>query len=94
VERAIKISQLTSGAFDISYASMDKIWKFDSSMTAMPSEEAIKNSVAKVGYQNIILNEKESTLFERKIIIAQYQPNSSRTRKFHISHYCFRTNFR
>ncbi|MBA4154699.1 FAD:protein FMN transferase [Flavobacterium sp.] len=63
VERAIKISQLTSGAFDISYASMDKIWKFDGSMTAMPSEEAIKNSVAKVGYQNIILNENKSTLF-------------------------------
>ncbi len=63
VERAIKISQLTSGAFDISYASMDRIWKFDGTMTAMPSEEAIKNSVAKVGYQNIILNEKESTLF-------------------------------
>ena len=26
VERATKISKLTSGAFDISYASMDKIW--------------------------------------------------------------------
>lgn len=63
IERAIKISKLTNGAFDISYASMDKIWKFDGSMKEMPTEEAIKNSVAKVGYQNIILNEKESTIF-------------------------------
>ncbi|WP_333695513.1 FAD:protein FMN transferase [Flavobacterium sp.] len=63
IERAIKISKLTYGAFDISYASMDKIWKFDGSMKEMPTEEAIKNSVAKVGYQNIILNEKESTIF-------------------------------
>lgn len=63
IERAIKISKLTNGAFDISYASMDKIWKFDGSMKEMPTEEAIKNSVAKVGYQNIILNEKESTVF-------------------------------
>lgn len=63
IERAIKISKLTNGAFDISYASMDKIWKFDGSMIEMPTEEAIKNSVAKVGYQNIILNEKESTIF-------------------------------
>ena len=63
VERSIKISKLTSGAFDISYASMDKIWKFDGSMKAMPSEEAIKKSVAKIGYQNIILNEKEKTIF-------------------------------
>jgi thiamine biosynthesis lipoprotein len=63
IERAIKISKLTNGAFDISYASMDKIWKFDGSMKEMPTEEAIKNSVAKVGYQNIILNKKESTVF-------------------------------
>ena len=63
VERAIKISKLTSGAFDISYASMDKIWKFDGSMKEMPSEEAIKKSVEKVGYQNIILNPKDTTIF-------------------------------
>lgn len=63
VQRAIKISNLTSGAFDISYASMDKIWKFDGSMKEMPAEEAIKKSVAKIGYQNIILNENEKTIF-------------------------------
>ena len=63
VERAIKISQITKGAFDISYASMDKIWKFDGSMTTMPTEEAIKKSVEKIGYKNIILNAKERTIF-------------------------------
>ena len=63
LERAIKISKLTSGAFDISYASMDKIWKFDGSMKEMPSEETIKKSVEKVGYQNIILNPKDTTIF-------------------------------
>ena len=63
VERSIKISELTSGAFDISYASMDKIWKFDGSMTKMPSPEEIKNSVSKVGFKNIILDHKNSTIF-------------------------------
>ena len=29
LERAIGLSKLTDGAFDISFASMDKIWKFD-----------------------------------------------------------------
>ena len=47
VGRSIKISEITSGAFDISYASMDKIWKFDGSMKAMPTEEAIKKLAAK-----------------------------------------------
>lgn len=62
-ERAIRLSELTNGAFDISFAAMDRIWKFDGSMTGMPSPEAIKKSVAKVGYKNIILNKKESTIF-------------------------------
>jgi thiamine biosynthesis lipoprotein len=63
VARAIKISELTDGAFDISYASMDKIWKFDGSMKTMPTEEAIKKSVAKIGYKNIILNPKDQSVF-------------------------------
>lgn len=63
IERSIKISKLTDGAFDISYASMDRIWKFDGSMKAMPSAEAIKNSVAKVGYQNIIVDNQNQTVF-------------------------------
>jgi thiamine biosynthesis lipoprotein len=63
IERALKISELTDGAFDISYASMDKIWKFDGSMTKMPSNEAIEQSVSKVGYENIILKRENQTVF-------------------------------
>ena len=63
VQRSVEISKLTDGAFDISFASMDKIWKFDGSMTEMPSEEAIKQSVAKIGYQNIILDSENFTVF-------------------------------
>ena len=62
IARAVEISKLTDGAFDISFASMDKIWKFDGSMTEMPSEEAIKQSVAKVGYKNIILDPENLTV--------------------------------
>jgi thiamine biosynthesis lipoprotein len=63
VTRAIKISEITDGAFDISYASMDKIWQFDGSMTAMPTEEAIKKSVAKIGYKNIVMNKEDQSIF-------------------------------
>ena len=63
IERALKISKLTDGSFDISYASMDKIWKFDGSMSQMPSEKEIKASVSKVGYKNIILNKDKTTVF-------------------------------
>ncbi|MEP2059949.1 MAG: FAD:protein FMN transferase [Maribacter litoralis] len=63
IQRGIGISKLTDGAFDISYASMDNIWKFDGSMTVMPSDDSIKASVAKVGYHNIILDKENHTVF-------------------------------
>lgn len=63
ISRSIAISSVTDGAFDISYASMDRIWKFDGSMTQMPTEQEIQKSVAKVGYQKIILNPENQTVF-------------------------------
>lgn len=64
-QRAIYYSQITDGAFDISFAAMDRIWKFDGSMTELPSPEAVKKSVEKVGYKNIILDSVQSTVFLR-----------------------------
>lgn len=63
IERAIIISALTDGAFDISYASMDHIWKFDGSMKEMPSTKEISASVSLVGYSNIILNKRDTSVF-------------------------------
>ncbi|NIJ54437.1 FAD:protein FMN transferase [Dyadobacter arcticus] len=65
--RAIALSKLTNGAFDISFAAMDRIWKFDGSMTKMPTAAAIRKSVEKVGYQNIILDKEHSTIFLKMI---------------------------
>ena len=62
-ERALNFSHITNGGFDVSFAAMDRIWKFDGSMTEMPSPDAIKKSVEKVGYQNIILDKTNSTIF-------------------------------
>ena len=62
-ERALYFSKISNGAFDISFAAMDKIWKFDDSMTSMPTPEAVKKSVEKVGYKNIILDPQNSTIF-------------------------------
>jgi thiamine biosynthesis lipoprotein len=64
-ERAIEFSEITGGAFDISFAAMEKIWRFDGSMTTMPSRSAVKKAVEKVGYKNIILNKDSSTIFLR-----------------------------
>ncbi|WP_291099641.1 MULTISPECIES: FAD:protein FMN transferase [unclassified Empedobacter] len=65
-KRAIYFSQLTDGAFDISFAAMDKIWKFDGSMEKIPTQEEISKAIEKIGYQNIILDEENSTIFLKK----------------------------
>ncbi|WP_229203177.1 FAD:protein FMN transferase [Dyadobacter jejuensis] len=66
-ERALELSRLSHGAFDISFAAMDRIWKFDGSMTSMPTPEAIRRSVEKVGYRHILISREDSTLYlERK----------------------------
>ncbi|ODS85820.1 MAG: thiamine biosynthesis protein ApbE [Cytophagaceae bacterium SCN 52-12] len=61
--RAIAYSEQSQGAFDISIAAMDRLWTFDGSMTGMPSPEAIRKSVEKVGYRNIVLDSANSTVY-------------------------------
>ncbi len=63
IERSLKISELTQGAFDISFASMDKIWKFDDSMTAFPDSNSVKKAAYLINYKNIILNRSDTSVF-------------------------------
>lgn len=63
IQRSVALSTLTDGAFDITYASMDKIWRFNGSMNTMPSENKIESSVLKVGYKNIVLDTKNQTVY-------------------------------
>ncbi len=63
IERSIKISEITDGAFDITYASMDNIWKFDGTMDKVPTEAEIKNSVSKVGFKKIQLDAENQTVY-------------------------------
>lgn len=63
IRRSLKISRLTHGAFDISYASMDKIWKFDGSMTEMPDSAAVAASVSRINFNNIILDAENRSVF-------------------------------
>lgn len=65
-KRALYFSKLTEGAFDISFAAMDRIWKFDGSMEEIPTSSAIQKAIEKIGYQHIIINEEASTIFLEK----------------------------
>ncbi|MEM6343741.1 MAG: FAD:protein FMN transferase [Bacteroidota bacterium] len=63
INRSLKIAKLTEGAFDISFASADRIWKFDGSMQGLPTDSAINASVSKINYENIQLNPQDTSVF-------------------------------
>jgi thiamine biosynthesis lipoprotein len=64
IQRSKKISDITQGAFDITYGSVDKkLWNFDKTMTALPVAETAMKSVHLINYKNVILDEDKSTVF-------------------------------
>jgi thiamine biosynthesis lipoprotein len=68
IKRSIMISQVTQGAFDITYGSIDKrLWNFDQQMTSLPDAETAKNMVRLINYRNIMLDEDNCTIFLKEV---------------------------
>lgn len=68
IQRSIHISDLTQGAFDITYGSIDKkLWNFDKTMTVLPDAATAKEMVRLINYKNILLNKNDSTVFLREV---------------------------
>lgn len=64
IQRSLRISALTDGAFDITYGSIDKrFWNFDKEMTSLPDAETAKESVRLINYQNVVLDAQNHTVF-------------------------------
>jgi len=64
IERSIRISSVTQGAFDITYGSIDKsLWNFDQNMTTLPSRKTAQKMVRLINYKNIRLDRENQTVF-------------------------------
>ncbi|MEZ5017894.1 MAG: FAD:protein FMN transferase [Flavipsychrobacter sp.] len=64
IYRSNKIADLTQGAFDISYGSIDKrFWNFDTTMTKLPDRATAQQAVRLINYKNVKLNIDEQTVF-------------------------------
>lgn len=64
IERSKKLSDITQGAFDITYGSIDKrLWNFDQGMTSLPDHKTAKRLVRLINYKNVITDNKECTVF-------------------------------
>jgi FAD:protein FMN transferase len=66
IVRSKRISDLTQGAFDITYGSINKrLWNFDQTMTELPDAETAKRMVRLINYRNVITDERNATVFLR-----------------------------
>ncbi|MDB5122813.1 MAG: FAD:protein transferase [Mucilaginibacter sp.] len=64
VARSLRISNLTQGAFDISYGSIDKsLWNFDVNMKQLPDRETAQKSVRLINYRNIMLDAENTSVY-------------------------------
>jgi thiamine biosynthesis lipoprotein len=64
IQRSLRLSELTQGAFDITYGSIDKrLWNFDTTLTALPDPKTARRLVRLIDYRNIQLNAAERSVF-------------------------------
>ena len=67
VQRSIKISEVTQGAFDITYGSIDqRLWNFDVNMTSLPDRDTAKQMVRLINYKNVVLDDVKCTILLRE----------------------------
>ena len=64
ISRTLNLSRLSDGAFDITFASADKLYKFDrQAHLALPDSAAIRASVRRIGWQKIRMDAAKHTVF-------------------------------
>ncbi|TGE24539.1 FAD:protein FMN transferase [Hymenobacter aquaticus] len=67
IQRTLRVSELSGGAFDITFASADKIYKFDrQDHTALPDPAVVKASVARINYKDVVLDPAKRTVLLRR----------------------------
>lgn len=66
IERSLKLSKLTDGAFDISFAVTETVWDFKSTHGSAPKKEDAVVLKDLINYKNIGLNTADTTVFLRK----------------------------
>jgi thiamine biosynthesis lipoprotein len=62
LRRAVRISDKTEGAFDVTVGLLEQVWGFKSDNPHLPQEEEIANALRHTGYQHLKMLEKSIVL--------------------------------
>ena len=63
IEKSLEYSKLSNGSFDITIGPLVKLWGIGSKDAKVPNDTEILNILDLINYENIILNEEESSVF-------------------------------
>jgi FAD:protein FMN transferase len=63
IERSLKMSELTEGTFDITFAAAGKLWNWRDPNPRVPTPEEVKASLADVGWKGVTLDPKARTVY-------------------------------
>ena len=73
IEKAIYVSRLTDGAFDITTGPLTRLWDFQNKIPTVtdatkkvPEPSEIRKALRLVNYRDIVINQKDSTVFLKR----------------------------
>lgn len=64
LEKAVYVSEMTEGAFDVTVGSLVKLWDIQNKV--IPDKKSIEEQLQIVGYRNIVLDKTASTVFLKR----------------------------
>ena len=67
IKEGISYSEITKGGLDITIKPLSQLWNFGDNKGNIPSEDAIKEALHKVNYEQLIIEEKEINFNEAEI---------------------------
>lgn len=63
IEKSLKYSELSSGAFDVSVGNLVQLWGIGTENEKIPSENEIKTALSTVNYKNVVMDSEQKTIF-------------------------------
>lgn len=66
VKKGLEYSEIAQGGYDISVGSLVKLWSIGLPEAKIPSQGEINETIKKVGYENIEINEENKEVFLRE----------------------------
>jgi len=67
LKRSLDFSKCSEGAFDITIRPLTSLWGFSKKLNYIPKKEEIEKALPLVNYQDLILDDEESTAFLKKV---------------------------